>query len=222
MQVLADPRARGLRTATSDVRPTLFMHREGSWMLAFVSRWIGMVAMVVVISSAPGRSAGGDDGAHAFVFTAIDGTSLPLDRFRGKTLLVVNTASFCGFTHQYTDLQALWSRYEHRGLVVLGVPSNDFGGQEPGSEAEIKQFCEVNFDVDFPLTTKEHVVGPNAHPFYRWAVTELGAKASPRWNFHKFLVAPDGALIGHFPPTLSPTADRIVSAIEPHLRAPNE
>lgn len=155
--------------------------------------------------------------AHDFEFTLIDGEALPMRAFAGKAVLVVNTASRCGFTGQYADLQALWQRFRGRGLVVLGVPSNDFGGQEPGSEAEIKEFCEVNFDVDFPLTTKVHVKGAEAHPFYRWAVRTLGAPAKPRWNFHKYLVSPDGRLVDWFSTVTSPTSERVVRAVEAQL-----
>ncbi len=153
-------------------------------------------------------------GAHDFTFTSIDGAPLPLATYRGKAVLVVNTASFCGFTKQYADLQALWERYRDRGLVVLGVPSNDFGGQEPGTEAEIKEFCQVNFDVDFPMTSKVSVRGNEAHPFYAWAAKELGFAAKPRWNFHKYLVTPDGRLADWFSTTTSPNAERVVRAVE--------
>ena len=100
---------------------------------------------------------------------------------------------------------------------MLGVPSNDFGGQEPGSEAQIKEFCEVNFDVDFPLTSKEHVVGEAAHPFYRWAVEQFGFAAKPRWNFHKYLIGPDGRLVDWFATTTKPTARQVIRAIEDQL-----
>lgn len=152
--------------------------------------------------------------AYSFEFTGIEGMPMPLDDFRGKTLLVVNTASLCGFTHQYADLQALWESYRERGLVVLGVPSNDFGGQEPGTEREIKEFCEVNFNIDFPLTEKVHVKGGDAHPFYQWAVRELGSEAAPRWNFHKYLVSPEGQLVGWFATADSPTSPKVTDAIE--------
>ena len=130
---------------------------------------------------------------------------------------MVNTASFCGFTRQYAGLQTLWERYRDQGVVVLGVPSNDFGAQEPGTEAEIKEFCEVNFNVDFPLTQKERVKGDRAHPFYRWAAETLGPSAAPRWNFHKYLVGPDGRLVGWFGTSTSPTAPQVVRAIEASL-----
>ena len=106
--------------------------------------------------------------AYRFEFGALDGGKLPLAAWRGHPVLVVNTASFCGYTPQYRDLEALWRRYRERGLIVLGVPSNDFGQQEPGSAAEIKEFCETNYQVDFPLTEKYRVIGGGAHPFYRW------------------------------------------------------
>jgi glutathione peroxidase len=130
---------------------------------------------------------------------------------------VVNTASFCGFTRQYGDLQALWRDYRDRGLVVLGVPSNDFGQQEPGSAADIKEFCEVNFEVDFPMTEKQQVVGDQAHPLFKYIVEQLGAQAAPRWNFHKYLVTPDGALTGAWPSRVSPTSPEILDAIEATL-----
>lgn len=155
--------------------------------------------------------------AHAFEFTSIEGEPLPLETFEGKAVLIVNTASRCGFTRQYGDLQAVWEQYRERGLVVLGVPSNDFGGQEPGTESEIKQFCEVNFNVNFPMTTKEHVKGEAAHPFYRWAAKELGPTTKPKWNFHKYLIAPDGSLVDWFATPVSPTSERVMRAIEAQL-----
>jgi len=152
--------------------------------------------------------------AHDFAFRAIEGGTLPLASYRGRPVLVVNTASQCGFTKQYAGLQELWKRYRERGLVVMGVPSNDFGGQEPGSEAEIKKFCTVNFDVDFPLTDKETVKGEGAHPFYKWAAAELGTVAVPRWNFHKYLIGPDGKLVDWFSTPTDPLAPRVTAAIE--------
>lgn len=140
-----------------------------------------------------------------------------MSSFEGTVVLLVNTASFCGFTPQYEGLQEVWRTYRDRGLVVLGVPSNDFGRQEPGTEAEIKAFCEVNFAVDFPMTTKEHVRGPEAHPFYRWAAAELGAGAAPRWNFHKYLIGPDGRLVASFPTGVEPGSTEVTREIEAQL-----
>jgi len=157
--------------------------------------------------------------AHDFAFVSIDGAPMPFAQYRGKAVLVVNTASQCGFTPQYAGLQKLWQSYREKGLVVLGVPSNDFGGQEPGSAQQIKEFCEVNFDVDFPLTEKVRVVGGNAHPFYRWIARELGEGAAPRWNFHKYLIGPDGKIVGAYPSSVRPDAPQLVADIEAALKA---
>ncbi|MGH6952841.1 MAG: glutathione peroxidase [Alphaproteobacteria bacterium] len=157
--------------------------------------------------------------AHRFEFTAVDGAPLPLSSFRGKAVLVVNTASLCGFTPQYQGLQALWERYRGQGLVVLGVPSNDFGQQEPGSEPEIKAFCERSYGVTFPLTAKVSVVGGDAHPLYRWVVEELGEAAQPAWNFHKYLLDREGNLAELWPSKVEPLAGEIIRAIEQALAA---
>ena len=154
------------------------------------------------------------EGAYRFEFTSIDGDKLPLEAWRGRPVLVVNTASYCGYTPQYGDLEALWRRYRDRGFVVLGVPSNDFGEQEPGSAADIKGFCETNYQIDFPLTDKVRVVGASAHPFYRWVADTLGEGAAPRWNFHKYLIGPDGQLVDAWPSQVGPTDKRITSEIE--------
>lgn len=152
--------------------------------------------------------------AHDFSFRTIDGGQLPLDQFAGRPVLVVNTASECGFTPQYAGLEALWRRYRDRGLAVIGVPSNDFGQQEPGANAAIKDFCEKNYDVDFPLAAKEKVSGDDAHPFYRWAAAEGGADAAPRWNFHKYLIGPYGDLAGAFPSQVKPLDQSVTEAID--------
>lgn len=159
--------------------------------------------------------------AHDFSFTAIDGTALPLAAYRGRPVLLVNTASFCGFTPQYAELEALWRRYRGRGLVVIGVPSNDFGAQEPGSAQEIREFCQRNYAVDFPLTDKQTVVGAAAHPFFRWIADELGEAGAPRWNFHKYLIAPDGSLAGAWPSAVRPSDGAILAELEP-LLAPGD
>lgn len=159
-------------------------------------------------------------GAHAFSFTAIDGKPMPLADYRGKAVLVVNTASFCGFTPQYQQLQALWEKYRDRGLVVIGVPSNDFGQQEPGSTKEIKDFCETNYHIDFPLTEKVVVTGDAAHPFYRWAGEQLGPLAKPRWNFHKYLIDGEGRLVDWFSSITEPMAVRVTRAVEAALPRP--
>ena len=152
--------------------------------------------------------------APGFVFPSIDGGEIDSRDWRGRPALVVNTASQCGFTPQYEGLEKLWQDFRERGLVVLGVPSNDFGGQEPGTEAQIKEFCEVNFAVDFPMTAKAHVRGDGAHPFYRWAAEQAGVLGVPRWNFHKYLIAADGHFVDWFATTTSPDAGRLREAVE--------
>ena len=155
--------------------------------------------------------------AHDFDFTSIDGAPLPMKSFDGKAVLVVNTASRCGLTPQYEGLESLWSDYKAKGLVVLGVPSNDFGAQEPGTESEIQSFCTTNFGVDFPMTSKVPVTGAAAHPFYQWAKGELGDEAEPRWNFHKLLVGKDGRLIRGFGSRTEPSDPELRGAIDSAL-----
>ncbi len=152
--------------------------------------------------------------AHDFNFTTIDGKSLDLAGFAGHPVLVVNTASKCGLTPQYAGLQALWENYRDQGLVVLGVPCNDFGGQEPGTEAEVQEFCATNYHVDFPMTSKNPVVGEAAHPLYKWAEAEAGEDAVPQWNFHKLLIGKDGALKATFGSAVTPDDSGLVTAIE--------
>lgn len=155
--------------------------------------------------------------AHEYSFDTIDGQPLPLTTFRDKVVLVVNTASQCGLTPQYDGLEQLYSQYKDRGLVVLGVPCNQFAGQEPGSEAEIKDFCETRFNIDFPLTAKTDVKGDGAHPFYRWAEAQLGDPAVPVWNFHKILVGKSGEALQAFGPRTDPLDSEVTTAIEKAL-----
>ena len=157
------------------------------------------------------------EDAYRFEFVALDGGTLPLAAWRGRPVLVVNTASYCGYTPQYRDLEELWRRYREQGLVVLGVPSNDFGQQEPGTAAEIRQFCESSYQVDFPLTEKVRVIGSAAHPFYRWIAATLGEAGTPRWNFHKYLIGPDGQLAGAWPTPVRPLDAAITGEIESAL-----
>ena len=152
--------------------------------------------------------------AWDFSFVGLDGMPMPLSQYRGKAVLVVNTASQCAFTPQYSGLEALSKKYRERGLVVIGVPSNDFGGQEPGSSEQIRQFCQSNFGIDFPLTEKTRVIGDDAHPFYRWANQQLGVLSRPMWNFHKFLIGPDGRLVNWFATVTTPESPRLTRAIE--------
>ena len=156
--------------------------------------------------------------AHEFSFKTIDGEALPLSRYKGKAVLVVNVASACGLTPQYSGLEALWKEKGKDGLVVLGVPCNDFGAQEPGTEKEIKTFCETRFSVDFPMTSKEHVIGADAHPLYKWVVGELGEVAAPKWNFHKYLFHKDGTIAGTFGSRTPPDDAAMNEAIDTALR----
>lgn len=155
--------------------------------------------------------------AHDYSFKRIDGAPLPLADFKDNAVLVVNTASECGFTPQYADLQELWDRHRDRGLVVLGVPSNDFGAQEPGDEKAIAAFCTEKYAVDFPMTEKVEVIGGNAHPFYRWIAESVGEDAVPRWNFHKYLIDRNGDLVAMWPSKVEPLSAEIVGAIEDSL-----
>jgi len=154
------------------------------------------------------------DTAHSFVFESIDGGDIRLADFAGRPIMVVNTASRCGFTHQYSGLQALHDRFRDRGFAVLAVPSDDFGGQELATEAEVKRFCAVNFDLDLPMTAITRVRGPGRHPFYGWAEQALGPGNAPRWNFHKYLVGPDGRVAAAFGSDVDPMSAPIVAAVE--------
>ena len=155
--------------------------------------------------------------AYDYSFKTIDGAPMPLSGYRGKVMLVVNTASYCGLTPQYEGLEALYRRFRDQGLVVIGVPANDFGRQEPGTAQEIKSFCTTRFAVDFPLASKEQVIGGEAHPFYKWAVAELGEDAAPKWNFHKYLIGKDGSIAGVFSSRVAPDAPDLVAAVEAAL-----
>jgi glutathione peroxidase len=155
--------------------------------------------------------------AYDFEFTSIDGKPLKMSAFAGHPMLIVNTASQCGLTPQYKGLEALWQKYRDKGLIVLGVPSNDFGRQEPGTEAEIKKFCAANYKVTFPMTSKNPVIGANAHPLYKWAMLEAGEAAAPRWNFHKYLIGANGELAGTFGSKVTPEDSGLTAAIEAEL-----
>ena len=156
--------------------------------------------------------------AHAFQFEDIDGGQIALSAFAGQPVLVVNTASRCGFTYQYDGLQALYDAYRDQGLVVLGVPSDDFGGQEYATEGEVKHFCEVNFNLDFPMASITKVRGRQRHPFYAWAEDELGSNNAPRWNFHKYLIGPDGAAVAAFSTRTDPMSAGVRRAVESLLQ----
>ena len=164
-----------------------------------------------------GTSVQADDekSLHDFTVTSIEFKDMPLAEYKGKAVLIVNTASYCGYTPQYEGLQALWDEYKDKGLVVLGVPANDFGDQEPGSEKNIKNFCKVNFQVDFPMTKKMVVKGgPDNAPVYEWLAHELGEESRPKWNFHKYLIGRDGSTVMSFDSRVRPDDPVLISAIE--------
>ena len=144
----------------------------------------------------------------------IDGKKIQLSEFKDKSILLVNVASNCGFTKQYSDLQKLYDIYQSKGLIVLGVPSNQFGGQEPENEKIIKDFCETNFDITFPMTNKYNVKGEEAHPIYIWAKKTYGNSAVPKWNFHKILINRDGKVQDTFASFTNPMSSKITKEIE--------
>ena len=143
----------------------------------------------------------------------ISGEIIDFSIYKNKAVLVVNTASFCGFTKQYEDLQTLWEKYESKGLIVLGIPSNSFN-QEKGNDEEVKKFCEVNFNINFPLSTISDVKGKNAHEIYKWAEKNYGKSAIPKWNFHKILIDKEGKISNTFNSFTKPTSEKIISEIE--------
>ena len=139
---------------------------------------------------------------------------IDLNSFNGKTVLLVNVASKCGFTKQYSGLQKLYDDYKNRGLIVIAVPSNQFGGQEPGSNDEIKDFCETNFNINFPITDKVDVKGANAHEIYKWAKKNYGNSTVPKWNFHKILINKEGKIEETFNSFINPTSKKIIEKLE--------
>ena len=158
-----------------------------------------------------------DQLATEFSFKGAGGNSINLADYKEKVILVVNVASRCGFTNQYKDLQILWSKYKDEDLVVIGVPSNDFR-QEPGSNKEIKDFCETTFGVDFPIAEKTSVIGNDAHPFFIWAKKNYGSGAIPKWNFHKIIIGKNGKVVNTFASITNPSSKKFISLIEEELK----
>ena len=152
--------------------------------------------------------------AYDFKFKNLDGGTLNLSEYKGKVIVVINVASRCGFTNQYEDMQKVWEKYHTRGIVVLGVPSNDFGKQEPGSNEDIKNFCESKFGISFPMTEKVSVKGSNAHPFYIWAREKHGKSAVPKWNFHKIIIDKNGKVAETFSSITNPTSKKFTKSLE--------
>ena len=202
-------------------------------MLNLKNSIIAAIIVVVIVAGAAAvwfrRSAGTERGANPNVIRSvydveardIDGNLVRLDQYRGKALLIVNVASKCRFTPQYEGLQRLYDKYQSRGLVVLGFPANNFAWREPGTDAEIKEFCTSKYNVTFPIFSKISVAGEDIHPLYRYLTDEalnpqLGGKVT--WNFNKYLVAPDGSPVAHFASDLVPESPEIVGAIESLLQ----
>ena len=164
------------------------------------------------VGAAPLRAQVSRITAYAFSFLALDGGDIRLADYTGRPMLIVNTASLCGFTPQYAGLQELWSEFRDRGFVVIGVPSNDFGGQEPGGATEIGETAHHQYGVTFPIAAKAVVKGAGAHPFYKWAA-EARPKDVPRWNFHKYLIGRDGYIAEVFPESITPGDTRVKTAV---------
>jgi glutathione peroxidase len=159
--------------------------------------------------------------AHSFSFLDMGGKKINLSDYKGKILLIVNTASKCGFTGQYKDMQSLYEKYKDQGLVVLAVPSGNFASQEFTNPSEIKEFTKENYQITFPLTEICNVKGPDAHPFYQWANEQAGFIGSPKWNFHKYLIDQNGDLVKWYSSTTAPESKKIIDKIE-ELIAQNE
>ncbi len=152
--------------------------------------------------------------AYDFQFKDLDGSTLSLSEYKGKIIVAVNVASQCGFTKQYEDMQNIWDKYQSKGIIMLGIPSNDFGGQEPGSSTEIKNFCEAKFGITFPMTEKVSVKGSEAHPFYIWARENHGKTAVPKWNFHKIIIGKNGKIAETFSSITKPSSKKFIKVLD--------
>jgi len=155
--------------------------------------------------------------ATSFEFNGIDGNNIDINKYKNKVIIVVNVASRCGFTNQYEDLQKLWTNYKNKGLIIIGVPTDNFK-QEPGSNKEIKDFCETTFGINFPITEKTDVIGKNSHPFYIWARENYGKAAIPKWNFHKIIIGKNGKVADTFASITRPSSSRFTKVIDQELK----
>ena len=152
--------------------------------------------------------------AYNFKFIDLDGNALSLSEYKSKIIVVINVASQCGFTSQYEDMQKVWEKYQSKGIIILGIPSNDFGKQEPGSNEDIKNFCEAKFGISFPMTEKVSVKGSEAHPFYIWARENYGKSAIPKWNFHKIIIDKHGKIAETFSSITNPSSEKFIKILE--------
>jgi glutathione peroxidase len=173
---------------------------------------LASIASLAATQTALAQAAMSRITAYAFSFPALAGGDIRLADYAGHPLMVVNTASLCGYTPQYAGLQQLWAEFHDRGLMIIGVPSNDFGGQEPGGATEIAETAQHQYGATFPIAAKAVVKGPAAHPFYKWAA-DARPKDVPRWNFHKYLIGRDGYIAEVFPETIEPSDTRVKTAI---------
>ena len=154
---------------------------------------------------------------YDYTFDGIDGEKIELKDFKDKVIIIVNVASRCGYTPQYEDLQKLWTNYKDKDLIIIGVPTNNFK-QEPGSNKEIKDFCETNFGINFPITIKTNVIGKDAHPFYKWAKDNHGIAAIPKWNFHKIIIGKKGKVVDTFASFTKPSSKKFLKAIDNQIK----
>jgi glutathione peroxidase len=184
-----------------------------------MTSWIAVASLIALTAGMVRAAEGAAKGPLDFTLTANDGTSYPLAKLKGKVVLLVNTASKCGLTPQYEGLEALWKKYQGQGLVVVAVPANEFGAQEPGTDAEIREFCTTKFNVSFPLMKKVVVKGEGIDPLYRWLTVDSAKKGEIAWNFTKFLVGRDGQLVERFEPKTTPSDATVAAAIERALAA---
>jgi|TARA_Y100001970_G_C14245529_1_gene867890 glutathione peroxidase len=176
-----------------------------------IKYFILIFIMIFFTSNASGNY---DKLAYDFNFNDLDGSKLQLSNFKNNVIVVVNVASQCGFTSQYEDMQKIWEKYQSKGLIMLGVPSNDFGNQEPGNSKDIKNFCEAKFGISFPMTEKVNVKGDNAHPFYKWAKKNHGNSAIPKWNFYKIVIDKQGKIHTTFSSMTNPSSKKFIKTIE--------
>ena len=151
---------------------------------------------------------------YKFNFNSIDGKEINLNDFKGKPIFIVNTASLCGFTYQYSDIETLHQKYKKDGLIIIGIPSKDFGNQELSSNQKVKEFCNINFDITFMLTEITNIKGEKGHPFFKWVKNEAGFLAFPKWNFYKYLINKEGFLVKWYSSTTRPNSDKITRDID--------
>ena len=181
---------------------------------------IKVILLIIMISFLGNKvTANYEKLAYDFQFKDLDGSALNLSEYKGKVIIVVNVASQCGFTKQYEDMQNIWEKYQSKGIIMLGIPSNDFGKQEPGTSEEIKNFCEAKFGITFPMTEKVSVKGPESHPFYIWARENHGKSAIPKWNFHKIIINKNGKIDDTFASITNPSSTKFIKAIESALNS---